>query len=169
MPFIWETPGARIDLLCINASRQEVEAGDVAHALATLQKLLKPEVARRARQRLVFCITGYDDDPRELHMIPEVREWMRELDGRFPYWFYFMTTGPESTLTFVTLSLCEYDKVPGWSVARPESLRRFALEHFVAMNKLCDALGEPQDQQDELSRQIGEFYHGNRARGGQEP
>jgi hypothetical protein len=161
MPFIWETPGARVDLLCISASRQEVEAGDTSHALAILQKLLKPEVARRARQRLVFSVNGYSDDPRELHMIPKIREWMRELDHQFPYWFYFMSTGRESTLAFVTLSLCEYDKVPGGSVARPESLDRFMLQHFVAMNKLCDALGEPEDQLYELSRQITDFYLGD--------
>jgi hypothetical protein len=105
----WEHPESRVDNLVLMSSRAEVEAGDVVHASAMLQKLLKPENAKRLKGRLVFRIRGYDDDPRELFEVPEVRTWMEELDCEFPYWFYFMDLGPHSTLGFVAFSLCRWE------------------------------------------------------------
>jgi hypothetical protein len=95
---LWERPGARVDRLVLHASRAEVEAADIDHALSALDKLLKPEVAQRLKGRLIFEIRGYEDDPRDLWEIPEVRAWMKALDQAFPYWFYFMDVGPGSTL-----------------------------------------------------------------------
>ena len=80
---------------------------------AMLNKLLAPEVAKRVQGRLFFGIRGYEDDPRDLWEFPEVRTWMRDLNAKFPYWFYFMDLGPHSTLAVVAFSLCQYEKVPG--------------------------------------------------------
>jgi hypothetical protein len=32
--------------------------------------------------RIVFCIEGYDDDPREIHSIPEIRRFLFGLPRR---------------------------------------------------------------------------------------
>ena len=38
---------------------------------------------------------GWDDDPRALHEIPEVRAFVAELDRQFPYLAYVTTTQTE--------------------------------------------------------------------------
>ena len=123
-----------------------------------LDKMLNPEVAKRLRGKLIFEIDGYLDDTRELYVIPEVREWMAVLDCAFPYWFYFMNVGPQSTLSFVVRSLCRYEGVPGDSVIPPDELQRFIIAHFAAMNVLASKLGDSQQDVDAQSREIGRFF-----------
>ena len=155
---MWETPGARIDLLIIRASRPDVEAARTEPLLTLLRKLLNPEVALRAQGRLILVIDGYDDDERELDMIPEVREWMREVDREFPYWLFFMDLGPRSTLTFVAFALCRYERVPGGSLLPEEELECFLVTRFAAMNELAAGLNMPEADIDSWSRKIGRFF-----------
>ena len=95
---LWENPQARVDALELMASRAEVTSGDISGALASLEKLLNPDNAKRLKGRLIFGIRGYEDDPQDLWEFAEVRAWMHDLDEKFPYWFYFMDLGPNSTL-----------------------------------------------------------------------
>jgi hypothetical protein len=155
---LWEHPAAGVDALVLMASRAEVEAGDVAHALASLRKLLEPESAKRLKGRLIFGIRGYDEDPRELYEIPDVRAWVNALEREFPYWFYFLDLGPRSTLAFITFALCRYEKVPGGKVIPPDELQQFLIFHFGAMNQLAARLGETQGEINDRSREISAFF-----------
>jgi hypothetical protein len=155
---MWETPGARIDGLIFRASRAEVETGRTEGILTLLRKLLNPDVALRARGRLILIIDGYDDDKRELYMIPEVREWIREVDREFPYWLFFMDLGPRSTLAFVMFALCRYERVSGGSRIPDQELNQFLLARFAAMNGLATRLNIPQRDIDAWSREIGRFF-----------
>jgi hypothetical protein len=38
--------------------------------------------------KVMFCVGGYDDDPRTLFAIPEVRLFLREIAHDWPYFFY---------------------------------------------------------------------------------
>lgn len=154
----WEHPDARVDQLILMASKEEVEAGNIDGALASLQKLLNPANARKFRGRLIFGIRGYDDDPRDLWEIEDIRSWMQKIDREFPYWFYFMDTGPSSTLSFIAFSLCQYEKVSGGKVIPTEELQRFLLSHFVAMNDLSRKIGETQEETDARSKEIAVFF-----------
>ena|SRR5271166_3011175 len=154
----WEHPAARVDNFVLMASRAEVEAGDVANASASLQRLLNRENAKKLKGRLIFGIQGYDDDPRELFEIPAVRIWMRALDREFPYWFYFLDLGARSTLPLVAFSLCRYDKVPGGKSILPDDLKNFLISHFAAMNRLSASLGETEEDTDRRSREISSFF-----------
>jgi len=155
---MWEHPEARLDNLVLMASRSEVESGDTLPALASLRKLLVPDNAAKVKGRLVFGVNGYDDDPRDLWEIPEVRSWMQKLDSQFPYWLYFMDTGPVSTLAFIAFSLCRYEKVPGGKMIPRDELQRFLVSHFIAMNQLSQELNESQEENDERSREINGFF-----------
>jgi hypothetical protein len=154
----WEKPNARVDYLVIMGSREEVEAGDVSKVSASLKKLLTPENGKRLKGRLVFGIGGYDADPRELFEIREVRTWMHALDREFPYWFYFMDLGPRSTLSFVTFSLCRYEKVPGGKMVDRDDLLMFVTTHFSAMNQLAVSLGITEEEINDRSGAISEFF-----------
>ena len=155
---MWENPEARVDLLIIKASRAEVEAGNISDAHTTLSKLLKPDTVKRVKGKLIFGINGYDDDPRDLYEISQVRSWMKKLDNIFPYWFYFMDLGIHSTLTFVAFSVCKYEKDQGGKIIPLEELQQFILSHFIAMNKLSSKIGETQEENDQRSKQINAFF-----------
>jgi len=135
-----------------------VNAGDIDHALATLGKLLVPEVARRVQEQLFFGIRGYEDDPKDLWEFPEVRMWMQDLNAEFPYWFYFMDLGPRSTLSFVAFSLCRYEKVPGGKVIPLAELQHFLHSGFIAMNLLCKQIGENPEWINQRSKEIADFF-----------
>jgi hypothetical protein len=154
----WEEPGAHVEILLLKGSRKEVEAGDISGALASLNKLLKPEVALRLKGRLSFGIDGYDDDPLELFEIPEVRYWIQQLCLQFPYWFYFMNLGPASTLKLIAFSLCKYEKVPGGKAIPLDELQKFLIFNFKAMNALSEELGESKEENDRRAREINQYF-----------
>jgi hypothetical protein len=141
------------DTLTYFASREQVESRDISDALQFFVRLLEPETAKRFKSWVLFGISGYDEDPRELYEIPDVRLWMRELDDLFPYWFYFLSKH-SSTMEFVTFSLCDYMETPRGAEIKPDSLADFLTRHFGAMNELCEKLGEPEEEIEKLSKEI---------------
>lgn len=42
-------------------------------------------------ERISISFEGYNEDNRELDEIPEVRDFIYELDDKFPYWLFFLT------------------------------------------------------------------------------
>ncbi len=63
-------------MVVLALTRQEVESGHFASALERLHVLAgSRESAMRYQESLIFIVEGYDDDPRELQEIPEVREF----------------------------------------------------------------------------------------------
>ena len=97
----------------------------------------------RGRGRITLIVEGYDDDPRDLYDTPEVRRYLATLDSAFPFWFYFADPNTP-TLKLLALCLCRVVKVPGGSTPSKEDLKRFMVEHTLALNHLCDRflLGE---------------------------
>jgi hypothetical protein len=87
-----------VDSIVLVASRDEVERIDLSRCLQVLDSLIESrERAMRFRDQMVFTVDGYNDDPRELFEIPEVRTFIRELDAR---WQNFL---PYFLLPFFTL------------------------------------------------------------------
>lgn len=75
-------------------SRRAVEGGDITEVLPALTRLLaSPDLARGYRRQVDIAFHGYDNDPRELFEITEVRSFVYALDAEFPYWLYFLTLG----------------------------------------------------------------------------
>ena len=65
------------DLIFYQFSRSKVERGDFRHFMGLYEPDKLPS-GRRLREmigRFLFCIEGYDADPREIHCIPEVRRF----------------------------------------------------------------------------------------------
>lgn len=40
---------------------------------------------------LLFAVSGYDEDARELYCIPEVRKFYRQLHQQWPWWAFFLS------------------------------------------------------------------------------
>src|SRR2546429_3454045 len=79
------------DLICYEFSRSKLERGDLTHFLKLYapDKLPAGQPLRDMMNSMVFCVEGYDDDPREIQIIPEVRQFYSALHAAWPYWLYF--------------------------------------------------------------------------------
>jgi hypothetical protein len=51
----------------------------------------------------VFCIEGWDSDPREIHLIPEVGRFYSAFHDAWPYWFYFCNFDVD---TLMAMTMC---------------------------------------------------------------
>ena len=78
-------------------SRREVEAADVLSIVSRLKVFLATrEDAWRYRGQMALVVDGYNNDPRELVDIPEVRALLRGLEAAWPYWAYFFNQVDDS-------------------------------------------------------------------------
>ena len=125
----------------VGISRQEVESGDIS-VLSALLRLLDKDAAILYREMVDIAVFGYDDDPRELYEVPEVRHFVRKLDDEFPYWCYFLSTRGNGLL-FILYSLCSPNLPPE---TRDQIWRKEIMEYLIkrglpAMNRICEVTG----------------------------
>jgi hypothetical protein len=95
----------------------KVERIDFSHFLSLYAPYKLPS-GRRLRSMLgtlMFCIDGYDDDPREIHTIPEVRSFYSAFHQVWPYWLYFCDLNQDGLrmMTFCCLKSFTAIKVAG--------------------------------------------------------
>ena len=126
-----------VDWLGVAVSRSDVENGDISATLGTLSDLLDTDATVRSfRGRVNVSFDGFNDDPREIYEIPEIRRFCAELDARFPYWLYFLST-EDSSLKMMTFCLCRVEKQgAGLVMVNNTDLGQFLYSHFAAMNEL---------------------------------
>lgn len=81
-------------LIMLEISKADVDSGNLASALDRLHILTdSAENTRLYRESLTFSVCGYDNDPRELVEIPEVREFFQKLTAEWPHWLWFLVHG----------------------------------------------------------------------------
>lgn len=94
-------------LLALIITHEEIQAQNIASVLERLLILTDtPENVKMYRNSVVIQIAGYDDDPRELPEIREVRSYFRMLEKEWPYWFWFLLPGVGAISLLLSL-LCE--------------------------------------------------------------
>jgi hypothetical protein len=133
------------DAIVYQFSRSKVERGDFSHFL-TLYAPDKLPTGRRLREMMdamVFCIEGYDDDPREIHAIPEIRRFYSAFHAAWPYWLYFCNLDVDVLRAMVACCLPTLiaGQVDGQRTVlvklEPLELLQFLRQNFVPMNALC--------------------------------
>jgi hypothetical protein len=89
-----ELPVEDEELIFLRIGRNDIESGNMAHALDSLNVLVEnAENVRRYQERLIFIVDGYDNDPRALPEIQEVRTYFNALVREWPYWLWFQARG----------------------------------------------------------------------------
>jgi hypothetical protein len=134
------------DAIFYQFSRSKVERGDFRHFLGLYAPDKLPD-GRRLREMMncfVFCIEGWDDDSREIHLIPEVRRFYSAFHAAWPYWLYFCNLDVD-TLRAMTMcclpdvSTIQVDGQTKMSVTcDPLDLLNFIKRDFMPMNLMCD-------------------------------
>lgn len=134
------------DLIVYEFSRSKVERGDFTHFLSLYAPEKLPE-GRRLREMMnafVFCIQGWDNDPREIHLIPEVRRFYSVFHEAWPYWLYFCNLDMDTlrAMTMCCLPSVTTMQVDGQSVVKatcdPLDLLKFLERDFTPMNLMCE-------------------------------
>ena len=140
--------------------RREIEAGNIEPALERLTGLQDRDTAMALRQGVYFIVDGYNDDPRELWEIPEVRHWIALLDARWPYWFFYLYPGHQSSLGFITFSLCPIVHTAKGPDVENKAFGEFLNRHYEAMNRISEWLGDSQEENARMTNSITAYYTG---------
>lgn len=115
----------------------------------------------QGKVELVFC--GFDDDPREVFEIPEVRKYVASLDRVLPELFFFASTGARAqTLKVFVSCLCEAkwdgQRSPTGGMVSLDSKRlgKFLNDHFSGLNKMTTWLGMSVEENKRISFAVAE-------------
>jgi len=122
-----------------------ITAGDISGVLTALKSLSSDRSsAMSAEGTVTLVFNGYDDDPRELEAIPEVRKWFARLFEAWPYWSFFANR-IDQTVPLVLSLLLSGEAVAGeqgmvgWSFDLNE-LKPLLLKMFCHQNELIERL-----------------------------
>ena len=142
--------------------RAQVERQDTGELLkALLPMALTAETVREFAGRLQVVFDGYNDDPRETYLVPEIRQFIATVTQSFPYWFHFCDKTDDSMFVIM---MCQ---IPITSSQTKDGIARTTLqasgmsaligELFAAVNGLYACFGLSRDEQSTMTRQVGEY------------
>ncbi|WP_137917129.1 hypothetical protein [Hydrogenophaga sp. 2FB] len=95
------------DFVVIEFSKREVEEGLIGTAVERLMLLSDtPEFADRFMDGITFTFSGYDNDPRPVHQIPECVAYLRNITNAWPFWYHFLEKKGDS-IAILMLCLCD--------------------------------------------------------------
>ena len=103
----------------LKIDRAEIAASYIESAYVRLLALTDTtENAYRFRDSVIFSITGYANDSRELHEIPEIRAFFAKLTDKWPFWLWFLNR-ESGALARLVSCLCD---VSSWRTENGLSL-----------------------------------------------
>ena len=141
-------------VVCDSAS---IAAGDIAEVLSSLKSLSGDRAsAMSAEGAVTLVFNGYDDDPRELESVPEVREWFAKLFEAWPYWSFFARRIDQTVPLVITLLLpgetvAGEPGMVGWDFDLDE-LKSLLFKMFGYQNELIERLEIGEDVNERASR-----------------
>jgi hypothetical protein len=123
-----------------------VERCDFGHFLSLYapDKLPEGRPLRDMMNCFVFCIEGWDSDPREIHLIPEIRRFYSVFHEAWPYWLYFCNLDGDTLRSMVMCCLPDVStmQVDGNNKVAitfdPLDVLNFIKHDFMPMNAICD-------------------------------
>jgi hypothetical protein len=128
--------------ICLVFDREEMANPRIGRSVEDLMYLSNSRAHCLTFANSVFYVfAGYDDDPRELHDIPEVRHFLSLLHARWPCWLHFFAPIPDLWSTFLLCLIPTADRVAvgeGRFARRhdPSALKALVFAQIQAMNDL---------------------------------
>ena len=144
----------QIYVVCDSAS---IATGDISGVLSALKSLSADRSsAMSAEGAVTLVFNGYDDDPRELESIPEVREWFAKLFEAWPYWSFFASRIDQTVPLVLTLlmpgeTVAGEPGMVGWEFD-PDELKPLLFKMFGYQNELIERLEIGEDVNERVSR-----------------
>lgn len=144
--------------------RQAVETMDLSLVLHFMKRLTSSkEFALHCQGKIEIGIDGYNDDPRELFEIDEVRRYLGELDRNFDELFFFVRSEePAATLRMFVSCLMGMNWIgkkstPGNPQPVLIDFRKapdFIPRHFDGLNLICEWLGLSEAENERISKAV---------------
>lgn len=85
----------------LSFSRDQIERGNFSPLLWFLSSTTCGADVWSLKSSVSFCFHGYQNDPRELWQIPEVRSYLQQMLSMWTEWMFFVSLSDESLLTSV--------------------------------------------------------------------
>ena len=147
-------------------SRELVERGDFTPFLKRFGREKLPEGKRLARMQgaISFLVEGYDNDPRELYEIPEVRTFYSRFFDQWPYWLFFCALHNEGLAMMVACrtSNLQSFKRPGEATVGLNlsvgDMVQFLSEAFPPMNMMFERAKLPDARIAEQTRAVFDYF-----------
>ncbi len=154
------------DLIFYQFSRGKVERADFSHFLSLYapDKLPTGRHLREMIDRFIFCIDGYDDDPREIHAIPEIRCFYSAFHDAWPYWLYFCNLEADTlkAMVFCCLPSLTSMNVDGHDEVAitydPAEILQFITSDLAPMNVMCDRAEMFEERIDDRTRAVLKYF-----------
>lgn len=130
-----------MNIIVVEISRDDIEAGDTSSTVEIFVALSGDRrSAMGALGRVALSIGGYDNDPRSLWEIPEVRQLFASLRDAIPHMLFFLS--PEMKAAKLWLLLC-CETIPhgGSRGVATDVAAGVLMESFTANNVFCARLG----------------------------
>ena len=155
-----------MDIIIYQFSRSMVERGDFSHFLGLYgtDKLPTGQRLGLMINSMLFGIEGYDDDPREVHSIPEIRRFYTAFHEAWPYWLYFCNFDLAAFRMMVlcclpSLTAVKVDGRPNVTVEyNPVELLNFISQDFGPMNIMCERAGMSERLIYDRTKQVFEYF-----------
>jgi hypothetical protein len=152
---------AQFNTVLLGVSRREIEEIDVSYFSTMFTRLLmNSHLARQLEGKVGLFIQGYEDDPRELWEVPEVRQWMMKAQPVIKYWFYFLPRHPYSS-SLLLFGLCSLPvsrlSDGGWEVDFPASENWFK-RNYSWLNEMIARVGLSDEENMRISKEVVQCF-----------
>ena len=160
-----------LDPLVVVVSRAEVEAMDTSAALTVLKRLLESsDTARAFVERVDIAFHGYDQTNQELFEIPEVRNFVCELDQQFPFWLFFLSKRHVGLQCLLFCFLPPFLTEAGRAKVFPERISQLLTNRWgPAMGQMCEYVGYSETQFNRLAERAMAYITNGRFPADAEP
>ena len=142
------------DLIVYSIGKEELIQKGYANFERILETLQK--AGKDAREKLMITFDGYDNDDREIYLIPEVREFVKYFYDKCNYLFYFITHEAQNRgIIFACINDVKSYKEKGKNEVTLEIVFNEAI-----ITKTINAIlryGESQDDLDETIKLLDSF------------
>jgi len=141
--------------------KKDIKAKEVVRPRAFFDRLRSTrELALESQGKVEFAFLDYDNDPRELYEIPEVRSYISLLDAALPDIFFFIRN-EEPTHTLSIFALCQTkikiikENTTNKTIeADASSVVNFIERHCPALNELTEWINMTQEDEERLFNSV---------------
>jgi hypothetical protein len=110
------------------------------------------------RERVDISFEGYNEPNKELWEIPDVRNYVAELDSQFPYWLYFLSKEKYGLLVIIRCFLLPFLKPEAEKEINGQRLQRYLEDRgILGMNQLCELTNIPEEENIQMTNRLVKY------------
>jgi hypothetical protein len=148
------------DYTVLQISQEAIQNCDTSEYVALLHDATGTvQSFKEAFQKYVLLISGYDDDPRELYQIPEVVNFMKDLNSKLPFWLYFANTADKRFFSWMIACLCQamsldQDEETIYADFNADAYNNLIETQFSNIVKMMSGLGMGESTQEKVLKEL---------------